>query len=114
MSFKPPQGDEDADCFYIVYVKHNFIQRIRDPVNNPLFNNIYFNKGAFFIGNHDEIKFWKIPEAQIKENSMSDIYETNAGLICSYKPGKKIHFFFGKELTFAYEMPDGQLNCANF
>lgn len=50
----------------------------------------------------------------MKPNSVSDVFETPKESICTYKPGRKIHFFFGKELTFAYEMPDGQLNCASF
>jgi hypothetical protein len=114
LSFKPPQGDQDSDCFYILHVKLGYIQRIRDPVNDPTFVNIYFNKGAFFIGNQEEIKFWDIPEWPIKPNTMSDIFESPKDSVCSYKPGRKIHFFFGTELTFAYEMPDGQLNCASF
>lgn len=63
--YKPSEEDEDSDCIYIVYVYENYIQRIRDPVNDSSYRNIYYSKGAFFIGNHDNIKFWEVPQPQI-------------------------------------------------
>jgi hypothetical protein len=78
LTYKPPPGDEDSDCIYIVYVFYNFVMRVRDPVNDPTFVNIYFNNGALFMANQSTIKFWKIPQPQVKKDSISDIFETKA------------------------------------
>jgi hypothetical protein len=113
--YKPAPGDEDSDCIYIVHVKNNYIQRVRDTLNDPSYRNIYFNNSILFLGNETHIKYWEIPSVQFTQGSgVSDVFEVQNDRICTYTPGKKIHFFFGTNLMFAYEMEDGQLSCATF